>query len=312
LWHIRNAVKVASQIHSNERVNLIVAQGLTALAGVRLKKKLKLPLIVSFHAEDITSPDWLKSVWRKIWLPRAMLRALQQADGVRVVSPEVKKNLTARGLTAELIKVFPTPINLKTFLEIGSQRANAPPNDQATKNLLSDGRLEPVKNLPFLLKAFQKIAAHDKGVKLTIHGRGSQEEALQALARDLEIADRVNFIPLQPVAEQPKLYQEASIYVSASSSESFGQAMAKAAAAGLPVVAAETAGAKSVIKDGKTGYIVKPSDEQGFVEKVNSLLGNADLRRKLGQQARARVEKKFDQEKIIKNMINWWGQVAGR
>jgi glycosyltransferase involved in cell wall biosynthesis len=65
----------------------------------------------------------------------------------------------------------------------------------------------------------------------------------------------------------------------------------EAAAAGLPIVASDIGGISDMVVDGTSGLLLAPSDEQGFVEALNRLLGDPELRRKMGVAARRHVER---------------------
>jgi glycosyltransferase involved in cell wall biosynthesis len=85
------------------------------------------------------------------------------------------------------------------------------------------------------------------------------------------------------------IYAAADVCVWPAVNEAFGVALIEAQAAGLPVVAGWTPGVAAVVADGETGLLVPAGDTAAFAAAVRRLLGNADIRRRMGEAARQRV-----------------------
>jgi len=109
--------------------------------------------------------------------------------------------------------------------------------------------------------------------------------------------------------ELTNYYHSSDIYVSSSCSESFGKVLIEAMAAGLPIVATATTGSKEIIKDGKNGFLVPIKDSEALAKKILFLLKNPDKMKEMGQKGREMVKKNFDQDKIIKKIINFWKRI---
>ena len=94
-------------------------------------------------------------------------------------------------------------------------------------------------------------------------------------------------------------YQRGSILVMTSRSEGFPMSLVEAQKCGLPCVAFDCKyGPSDIIVDGETGYVIPYDDDEAFVEKLERLMDDAALRRRMGEAARRNVER-FDKEKII-------------
>ena len=159
--------------------------------------------------------------------------------------------------------------------------------------LLYVGRLERLKGVDILLRAVASIEDMEC-VELTVVGgaENSPERArLHALAGDLGIADRVEFIPSVDQSLLPVYYGAADICVLPSYYESFGLAALEAAACGKPVVASRVGGLPSIVQDGETGYLVRWRCPGPFVERLELLLANEHLRREMGAAGRRHAEK---------------------
>lgn len=94
-------------------------------------------------------------------------------------------------------------------------------------------------------------------------------------------------------------YQRGSILVMTSRSEGFPMSLAEAQKCGLPCVAFDCKyGPSDIIVDGETGYVIPYDDDDAFVEKVEQLMDDATLRRRMGEAAQKNMVR-FDKEKII-------------
>jgi glycosyltransferase involved in cell wall biosynthesis len=131
---------------------------------------------------------------------------------------------------------------------------------------------------------------------------GPTDAAKADAMRDAEIqrAEReagVRFLGLRHDIDA--LYAAADLYVLASHREGFPRSAMEAAAMGLPVVATDIRGCRQVVEDGVTGVLVPVRDTEALAGAVAQLVGDGDLRRRMGVAARARACREFDQQRVI-------------
>jgi glycosyltransferase involved in cell wall biosynthesis len=119
--------------------------------------------------------------------------------------------------------------------------------------------------------------------------------------------------PLGPVPfeEMPDLYRQMNILVMPSVREGFGLAIAEAMACGLPVVASNCSAIPELIDDGKGGFLCPVGDVKAFAEKINLLADSPKLRREMGEYNRAKVEKMFTLDRMVKEYQNLFEEVLG-
>jgi glycosyltransferase involved in cell wall biosynthesis len=299
--HLKSAVDLAGKIIKHSDLDLIVAQDLTAPAALKIKQKHRVPFIVSFHGADFTSPEWQQGLKGKFVLYLTK-RAVKHADGLRVVSEAMKQYFVDLGVLCP-IAVIPTPSDFSIFAagEIKNVNENI---------VLTDGRLEPVKNYPLLFKVIQLLVTrYSLQVACKIIGTGSQEEKLKKLVRQMKLENNVEFLGSLPYDQLPTIYQTADVFVLASDSESLGKVLIQAGVTGLPVVATKTLGAQGIVKDSETGFLVDIGDATGLADKINILLTDKDLREKLGRAACEHVTTNYDSEENIKKLIEFWKSI---
>lgn len=121
-------------------------------------------------------------------------------------------------------------------------------------------------------------------------GDGTEMQRLQQLADELRITDNTEF-----AGHSNKVHEEmrkAQIFVMTSLYEGFGMVLIEAAACGLPAVSYKTPyGPEELINDGKTGLLAEYLNEKEFVDKLDLLIQNDSLRRRMGTEAKKDVSR---------------------
>jgi len=171
---------------------------------------------------------------------------------------------SARELGAPEVRVIPSAVEVP-------ERVGEPAEPP---EVLFVGRLSAEKGILELVQAAD-------GMKLVVAGDGP----LRA-----QVPDALGFVPHH---ELGPLYERAAVVAVPSHREGFGVACAEAMAHGRPVVASAVGGLLDLVVDGETGLLVPPRDVAALRAALERLLGDADLRRRLGEAARQRVREHF-------------------
>ena len=158
------------------------------------------------------------------------------------------------------------------------------------------GRLTPVKGIPYLLEAARMLLRHGANVKVLVVGEGSIRSALMAQTRDLGISENVVFSGHRE--DTNALLQALDIFALPSLSEGIPMALLEAMAASRAVVASRVGGVPEIVEDGSEGFLVEPMDVNGLTEKCLRLIQSPEMAQKMGQMARARVERDFSSENM--------------
>jgi glycosyltransferase involved in cell wall biosynthesis len=157
----------------------------------------------------------------------------------------------------------------------------------------------PVKGTDRVIKAFAGVAQKFPAARLlitsTIKNEAAQQK-LQALATELGVGDKVEFLGFVPIELLPQYYSLAKVMVQGSSSlrsgtTSMALPVKEAMACGTPAIRPD-AGGEDVI-DGKSGFLVDPQDTPNLTRAVNRILGNPRLGQKMGKAARQSITRKY-------------------
>ena len=223
------------------------------------------------------------------------------------VSPSVARH-TRRfaGVPDSRLRIIPNGIDLDRF-------ADAPPADLTTlgldpnrKTIVSVGRLDPVKALDILLHAFALLPDHLDS-QLLIVGDGPESPRLRQLTAELNLQPRVFFAG--PRRDIPGILKAADLFVMPSLFEGFGLAALEAMAAGLPVVAADTAGLTDLIDPNRTGLLVPPSNSHQLAQAITTLLADPPLAARLAAAARSDARDHFSLHRTIADYCHLYRQL---
>ena len=158
-------------------------------------------------------------------------------------------------------------------------------------------RFEPQKDHRTMLMALKEL----KGVELDLLGDGPDMETYKTMARELGIADRVNFLGFSSnVTERLAQYQ---IFALITNWEGFPISTLEAMRAGLPTVVSDVNGCSEAIIEGETGYCIPQGDVETLRSRLKTLIADSELRVKMGQLARKRYEKEYTFEIMYQRTI---------
>lgn len=162
------------------------------------------------------------------------------------------------------------------------------------KRLLYTGRLSAAKGLPILFEALGRVVLHHPDLVLTLVGDGPDRQALETLTADLKLSPYLKFVGYQSQDAVCEYLHKSDIFVLPSFSEGLPVALMEALAAGVPVVTTTVAGISELVEDGVNGYLVPPGAVEPLVKRLMQLLENEDLRERMGQAGRIKVEQEFN------------------
>lgn len=168
------------------------------------------------------------------------------------------------------------------------------------------------KGLNILLESFAQITPNFSQIFLLIIGEGNLRPKYEKLAEKLEITDKVKFLGKISQEELTAHYNLANLFVlpSINRNESFGLVLLEAMACGKPCLASDLPGVRTVVDNHKTGFLVKPGRVDDLAEKIEILLANNDLAKKMGEAGRKKVEEKYSWKCIAKKLEKLYKDVS--
>jgi glycosyltransferase involved in cell wall biosynthesis len=226
-------------------------------------------LLTLHDLSALEHPEWFNptfGLWNRILLPTLVRRVRR----IAVPSETVRQKVLRRfGLPAERVVTVPGGVDLARFHPVSSQ-------DQRERYVLFVGTLEPRKNLPALLEAWQAIEARHPQVSLVVAGTAG------GVFRPVTLPKRIPRLRLAGYAseaELPGLYAGAAVFVLPSLDEGFGLPVLEAMACGAPVIASAAGALPEVV--GEAGMLFDPATPDSLAAALDLCLDNPDLCRRM-------------------------------
>ena len=161
-----------------------------------------------------------------------------------------------------------------------------------------------------ILCAAKTVIAQIPQVKFVFVGEGYLKNELENLAKQLGIFEYVIFTGFR--ADIPELTATFDISVLASLYEGMGRVLLEAMVLGKPVIGTRVGGIVEVIDDGKTGLLVPPNDSTALAIAMTTLLQNKELRVKMGEAAKKKIDEKFSAQTMVKKIEELYDELISK
>ena len=218
-------------------------------------------------------------------------RIVRHVDGLVAASVVERHTLVADyGAAAPHTTVIPCGVDTELFRPVARDAARARVDAGDGPLILYVGRIAPVKGLETLLDAVARLRAAGSAIRLLVVGgeadepREGHEAEIRRRVDALGVREAVRFVGAQPQETLRDYYAAADVTVLPSYYESFGMVALEAMACGSPVIGSRVGGLATTVRDGVTGFLVPDGDVGALAERVEMLVGDADLRFRLGRE----------------------------
>lgn len=262
------------------------------VVGTWLGTLSHIPLVTTLHGTDVR-------LARTVGVAKPLFsHVLKHSAAVTTVSrwlQEEAKDLVP-GVNAT---VAPMPVATELFLPGGARDG---------QRLLFVGRLNAQKGIEHLLHAMSTMKER---APLDIVGDGPARPALEEIATQLGISDRLRWHGQLPQRELAPLYQRASAVVVPSTDEGLGLVAVEALLCETPVVAFDSGGLREVVQHEKTGILVKPGDRAALAAALDDLLSRDGRGGDLGRAGRLYALSTFAPESSARRYAQIYKQVVG-
>lgn len=320
-FHFREANRFANQVkwarwltgYGRESVDVMHCGNIRPVgyAVSWAHSRLKVPYIVYVNGGDLLR-EQIKA--EKSRLKRSTARRiLGAAAGVAATSKWVA-DLTRSVMEQVGVKEVPpiAALDLGTSPEMfspdkntGRLRARWRVGDAPV--MLTVARLVPHKGQDTGIRVLAALATEFPDLRYVLVGEGHFELQLKALAMELGVPDRVVFAGPIEDADLPEAYATSSVYLGPSrldntiNVEGFGISFLEASASGIPVVAGDSGGVRSAVRDGVTGIVVPPVDVKQMAAAVAGFLRDENRRRTFGDAGRRAVEDHYNWDRVARD-----------
>ncbi|MHB8645859.1 MAG: glycosyltransferase family 4 protein [Thermomicrobiales bacterium] len=252
----------------------------TSLVAAAVARRSRVPLLLTLHLgalDALPQPYRAMSQLYERTVGRTLLAA---ASRILCVSDDVRQHARALGAEDAKLVVVPNGVDTARF-------APQPRIPDRMPTVLCVGRLIFNKGPHYLLEAAAALHARGIPLRLVFAGDGPLEQTLRQQAARLNLQDVVEF--RGRCDNVAALLGKADIFVRPSLTEGMSLAVLEAMAAGLPVIASDVSGTRQMIRDAIDGIITAPGSVSDLTRALARLLPDAELRARLGANARERA-----------------------
>lgn len=256
-----------------------------AAYGVHTARRLDLPLVASFHTDipAYTTKLGLSPLRRpsQEWI----VRLHRQADVNICTSSPLARWAGEVGMGE--VELWPRAVDTRAYSpdrRTRQMRARLSGGHPEAPLLVYVGRLSKEKDLDQLLEPVRRLAAH--GVRAAFVGSGPFRAELERMFAGTPTV----FTGYLSGEELAAAHASADVFAFPSTTDTLGLVALEAAASGVPVVGADAGGIPDVVQHGRTGFLVRPGDTQGWVDRLGSVLLDPAERARLSRVARADAE----------------------
>jgi len=305
------APREIDRVLKKEKPDIVHAHApvLLGLQGILVAKRKKIPIVATYHTHfpdylpyllDGKLPGFLSPISTKT--VEGLIRLVfSLADVSTAPTQELVNELKSYGVKNAVV--------LANGVDLSSMKADAKLCEEfreknnipeGKKIILYVGRVGFEKRLNVLLDAVEKMESKD--FVLVVVGSGPQMENYLQYASSLGLKG-VIFTGFVDKKTLPAAYASAHVFASASDSETFGLTFIEAMALGVPVIGVNRLGPKELIKDGKNGFLVEPGDSSTMAKRLDQLLSDNALRKRMSASAREMAEK-FSIERSVEETLS--------
>ncbi len=282
------------------------------MMGSLLRRRTKLPVITTVHSDYRL--DYLGRVFSRLTYGTINTIALRLLDYRIGVSDAMVDLLISRGFDAnKLFSIYNgldfTPrsavMDRATFFRSVGMDA-----DETNVVIGIAARLNPVKDIPTLVRAFAKAYAQRPELRLLIAGDGEQMAELKTLATDLGVADKVCFAGW--LNDVDSFYHAIDINTLTSLSETFPYSLTEGARAALPTIASRVGGVPYLIDHGANGLLFDAGDTDALAAHMVTLAADADLRQRMGKNLYQKAKETYSLDATVNHQIEIYSAVLRR
>jgi glycosyltransferase involved in cell wall biosynthesis len=253
-------------------------------------------------------------------LSRAAVGDLNRHQRLLAVSDATRRWYVAAGLSESKVAVAYNGVDLRRFHPRGEQRKlhRELQITDDTPIVGSIGQLGVRKGVDLFVAAARQLATANRHVHFVYVGRrySTKQEAIEYeqqvrhAATQGNLNGRFHFLGVRDDVAQ--LLGELAIYVHAARQEPLGRVLLEAGASARPIIATDVGGTREIFPETSRAAILTDANDAGQLAcAMTNLLGDSELRRTLGENARRRVAASFDAQQTAAELARWYRVIGG-
>lgn len=301
-----NEMKKALDRFHPDVIHSQTAEGV-AIAARRYAEKYNIPLVATGHAypDNITGQrkilkpikkplDAVLRVYMASFLKHSEYATMPTEMAIEDLVPKNRKHfkVTVEPLSngVDLSQFGPKKVAKKYF-----RKYKIPEN---VPIVLYVGRVDPEKSIGEVVLAFEEVAQQIPEAVMVVAGDGTDRKRLMDLAESLGLKERVRFLGRVMPPDLMEIYRMATVFVTASTTETQGIVLIEAAATGLPLVAVDAGAVRELCQNRKNGALCRPKDTLQMARAIMRIIKDRELRQSYSEGS-LEIAKKHDLNRTL-------------
>lgn len=280
------------------------------LLGRLAAQALSVPVVVhTFHGHVFHSyfgkfkTEFFKNIERRL---------AKNASGIIAISKQQKIELSEEHkiAPASKIQMIPLGFELERFVEAGKSKrevVRAQYNIEENEIALAIvGRLAPIKDHAYFLDVIERLAETvDRPLRVFIVGDGGERSAIEHRLKDFT-SETLKITMTSWILDIAAFNAGMDIMCLTSKNEGTPVSLIEAQASGLPVISTDVGGVSDIVIDGESGFVIKRTNIETYVEKLRLLVENVELREKYGTFGQQFVRQQFSYQRLVDDMDKYY------
>ena len=272
--------------------------GMHLATGLPVARLLGKPIVMKFSCSGLVVG------LRNSFLGRLELNFLRRwASHILVLNPGMVEEALEVGFEKSRIGWMPNPVDTDHFRPCSAEQRVQWRKEvdigQDTPLAVFVGRLDPQKELPWLIGAFAKVVREVPNAVLALVGDGSLRAQLGQLVTSLNLDKNVRFTGRLDTAGVLKWLQGSDVFTLISAVEGLPCSLIEAMSAGLPAVVSDIPAHTQLVDSEVEGIVTKLGDQESIARGLVQMLGDSEGRKRMGAAARKRMVEQFSTAKVV-------------
>lgn len=272
----------------------ISTPGPVGLIGFLAAKMLRVPVLGVYHTDFPAYVDHLFDDHAFTWMTERFMHMFYAPfHSIFTRSEDYVTAVTRLGIDRSRVCSLMPGVDVDMFHPRFADNtiwSRCPGVSPTSVKVLYVGRISVEKNMPFLSQIWRQVSRRcmtaGLEAELILVGDGPYRPRME---QDLK-GSSAKFLGFRHGEELSAIYATSHLFVFPSVTDTLGQVVMESQASGLPVLVTDVGGPKEVVRDGQTGYVLTAGDAGPWVERIMQLIGNTDLRRRMGVDAHAAMQ----------------------
>lgn len=289
-------IKKAIASEDHDVVHAHTPPPLTAYYAAKAVKRSKTPFVVTYHC-DLELPKLIGKIATAIYQRTFSRYTFKRAD--KIIVHTKTYGATSRTLWNFEEAVIPSAVNPQRFSkDLDFSKIEKRHALSGKKVILFVGRLVGHKGIDYLIDS---ATLTPKDVRYVIVGSGPYLDKLKKRVRLKKVEKKVIFTGRVPFDDIPRYFSACDVFVlpSISRLEAFGLVILEAMASSKPVIVSNIPGVTEVVTEDVQGLHVEPMNAEDLAEKINILLSDEQMQRRMGDAGRKKVEEEYTWDKVV-------------